>query len=359
MELERNKHGKLCILYVLAKAKSRRTGKWVFRGISASPAPILQQRQLRKGARAFTCMLRMLQTEITHNFQYTDIQAVSGWLHFVARKGARAITEVDCKKQFDNIHPKDVTRAFGKATKWLTKKKRWRQQQQHWSIHRDTPKLDRAGVATSEKFWVLTHSHLTAMLNFQLLHNNVLQAVGRLWSRKVSIPMGGPFSAQSADLHTLWGVKKNGKRMKDWGNMSLSEDGYIFWTRGTMWFSLAQFRDNVLLATNLPPGTRTTLVQEVCDLLSDIWKLEVLCDCVDGGAPSCDGDCLSQSRRALGVHMTLGGGHCCAITHPSALTDTWELRYGAPLISPTHAPREYLPCILISSLTGTLPWQQT
>ena len=72
------------------------------------------------------------------------------------------------------------------------------------------------------------------MLNFELLHNNVPQAVGKLWSKKVSIPMGGPFSAQSADLHTLWGVKKNGKRMKDWGNMSLSEDGYVFWTRGTM-----------------------------------------------------------------------------------------------------------------------------
>ena len=57
--------------------------------------------------------------------------------------------------------------------------------------------------------------------------------------------------------------------------------------------------------------------------------------------------------------MTLGGGHCCAITHPSALTYTWELRYGVPLISPTRAPREYLPCILISSATGTLPWQQT
>ena len=359
MQLERNKHGKLCVLYVLAKAKSRRTGKWVFRGISASPAPVLQQRQLRKGARAFTCMLRMWQAEIRHNFQHTDTQSVSGWLHFVAQKGARAITEVDCKKQFDNIHPRDVTRAFEKATKWLTKKRRWRQQQLHWWIHRDTPKLDRSGVATSEKFWVLTHNHLSAMLNFELLHNNVLQAVGQLWSRKVSIPMGGPFSAQSADLHTLWGVKKNGKRMKDWGNMNLSEDGYIFWTRGTMWFSLAQFRDNVLLATNLSPGTRTTLVQEVCDLLASIWNLEVLCDCVDGGAQSCEGDCLSQSRRALGVHMTVGGGHCCAVTHPSALTDTWGLRYGAPLISPTRARREYLPCILISSLTGTLPWQQT
>ena len=44
MELERNKQGKLCVLYVLAKAKSRRTQKWVFRGISASPAPIVQRR---------------------------------------------------------------------------------------------------------------------------------------------------------------------------------------------------------------------------------------------------------------------------------------------------------------------------
>ena len=53
-----------------------------------------------------------------------------------------------------------------------------------------------------------------------------------------------------------------------------------------------------------------------------------------------------------------GGGQSCTVAHPSALTDTWDLRYGAPLISPTRAAREYLPCILISSLTGTLPWQE-
>ena len=102
-------------------------------------------------------MLRMLQTEIVHNFRYTYIPSVSGWLHFT-RKGARAIMEVDCKKQFDNIHPKDVTRAFGKATKWLTKKRRWRQHQLHWSICRDTPKLDRACMATNDKFWIVPHN---------------------------------------------------------------------------------------------------------------------------------------------------------------------------------------------------------
>ena len=41
MNLQRNPKGRLCILYVLAKAKSLRTGTWVFRGISASPAPVL------------------------------------------------------------------------------------------------------------------------------------------------------------------------------------------------------------------------------------------------------------------------------------------------------------------------------
>ena len=213
-------------------------------------------------------------------------------------------------------------------------------------------------MATTDKFGVLQHGRLAKMLKFELLHNNVLQAVGKLWSRKISIPMGGPFSAQSANLDTLGGVKKNGKRLRDWGALNLSEDGYVYWTRGTIWFSLAQFRDNVLLATNIPPSTRTTLVREVCDVLSKIWKLEVLRDCVDAGV-TCVRNCLQQSRRALGVHMTVGGGQSCTVTHPSALTDTWDLRYGAPLINRTRALREYLPCILISSFTGTLPWQET
>ena len=84
-----------------------------------------------------------------------------------------------------------------------------------------------------------------------------------------------------------------------------------------MWFSLAQFRDNVLLATNIPPGRHTTLIKEVCDLLSEMWKLEVLCDCVDSGAATCVGDCLKQSCRALGVHMTVGGGQSCSCARPS------------------------------------------
>ena len=122
------------------------------------------------------------------------------------------------------------------------------------------------------------------------------------------------------------------KRLKMHDLQKLVLQNWKFWRHQCM--------DNVLLATIIPPGTRTTLVQEICDPLSEFWKLEVLCDYA--GAGSCEGNCLKQSRRALGVHMTVGGGQCCAITHPSALTDAWDLRYGAPLISPARAPREYL-----------------
>ena len=60
MSLQRNPKGRLCIVYVLAKAKSLLTRKWVFRGISASPAPVLNNQQLRLASGPFTGMLPML-----------------------------------------------------------------------------------------------------------------------------------------------------------------------------------------------------------------------------------------------------------------------------------------------------------
>ena len=59
MHLQRNQQGHLCVLYLLSKAKSLATGKWVWRGISASPSPVLDKQQLRLGARALTTHLRL------------------------------------------------------------------------------------------------------------------------------------------------------------------------------------------------------------------------------------------------------------------------------------------------------------
>ena len=35
------------------------------------------------------------------------------------------------------------------------------------------------------------------------------------------------------------------------------------------------------------------MVQEVAETLSEIWDLEVLCDCTDAGQPVCTGACLA------------------------------------------------------------------
>ena len=112
--------------------------------------------------------------------------------------------------------------------------------------------------------------------------------------------MGGAFSAQSADLHTLWGVKTQRKKMRELGSLTISDEGFSVWVRGQHWFSVAQFRDNVPIASSLSPGTHTTLVQDIFSLLSHIWQLEVLCDCISEETPTCSRACLSSKIRALG-----------------------------------------------------------
>ena len=52
--LRRNQQGRLCVPYLLSKAKSLATGQWVWRGICASPSPVLDKQQWRLGARALT-----------------------------------------------------------------------------------------------------------------------------------------------------------------------------------------------------------------------------------------------------------------------------------------------------------------
>ena len=106
------------------------------------------------------------------------------------------------------------------------------------------------------------------------------------------------------DLRTLWKVKKVEKQLCDWGVLGVSNEGYLL-AAGRIWFSLCQFRDNILFASNLPPAARPQVVQMVTDMHSDIWDVGVLCPCVVAGDLICKGACLSE---ALGICMTVGGG---------------------------------------------------
>ena len=78
-------------------------------------------------------------------------------------------------------------------------------------------------------------------------------------------------------------------------------------------------RDNILLASNLSPGSETSVVWKVCPTLSAIWNLEVLCDYLDSGQAVCTGQCLSNTVRALGNSMIVGAGAGSGSADPAAL----------------------------------------
>ena len=139
-----------------------------------------------------------------------------------------------------------------------------------WSINRDSPKLDRAGKAAGHWFWHVPPSRLSQMLHFEMHENNFLFAGGSLRQCLGSIPTGGPFSAQRADLHALWGVKTQGKKMCHLGNLTICDEGLLVWVRGRDRFSLAQFGDKVLIASSLSPSTHTAVVHDISSLLSQI-----------------------------------------------------------------------------------------
>ena len=44
---------------------------------------------------------------------------------------------------------------------------------------------------------------------------------------------------------------------------------------GKVWFSLCQFRDNILCASSMRPGQTTNVIQMISDTLSKILDLEV------------------------------------------------------------------------------------
>ena len=146
-----------------------------------------------------------------------------------------------------------------------------------------------------------------------------------------------------------------GPNISEWGALNVSEAAYVYWQRGALWSSLCQFRDNLLLASNLRPGMQTPIVKMIAKSLSNVWDSEVLCPYTDGGDDCCEGNCLTRTAQALGISMTIGSGVGRNSSHPSALKQDWSLRFGKPLINPSRAAPEYLGCIFTSRLTAAQP----
>ena len=244
----------------------RGTALWT--PIVAVIEPQIQRFYLRTATRAFAVFLRLLTEEICVSFLVLKITDLQPWIHGLSDWECQVIGEADCSGQFNRVHPLSVMADFSAAAKWLAKKRRWKAQEMVWSIHRDNKQLDRARVGTTSRFVHLPHEAVENLVYFSLLTDTYSQASGMLWSKTGAIPMGGPFSAQSADLRSIWGSKQRNDLMRRLGNLSFSPRGHPLWTtpRGNV-LSLAQFRDNVLVGAKGPTALHE--LQHVCHTLTE------------------------------------------------------------------------------------------
>ena len=243
------------------------------------------------------------------------------------------IAEADCKDQFNRILPSDVLNHFQQATEYLRGKRRWRATQMFWSVHKYDKCLDRCGKANAYNFDVLSHTELTDLIRFCLQDDSFCQGAGTCWSRSFALPMGGPFSAQAADLHSPWCFHMQKQRFHALGELHCTDSGYPIWVNGRgRVIALAQFRDNILVAAK-GPGTSWAMT-DVCKLLQHVWSLRVLCPCISDCVHECQLCCMTRNLYALGIGMERHHGWGTMYVHPSALTGSWQPKQGAPLQSP-------------------------
>ena len=354
---EMNEAGQLAILYLIGKAKSLTKGTWLWRGITALPHPFLPKRNLKVAARAKTTFLRCLSDELPCPFLAHSINDVSSWFHDLDSLGCRYISEVDCKDQFNNIKPEDVISHLTSACEWLVKKKRWRMSEVVWSVHKESKKLDRAGRGNSAKFWYITQGSLEDTVTWEMKYNNFILSAGNLWCRHGCIPMGGSFSAQAADLHSLWSVYIHKGLFRRLGTLRVTDSGFPYWENSHGRVSMQQFRDNILVASSYPGSPQVQLIQTICNILRQCWGLRVLCVCATEHSDACLFRCHHHSTQALGYCLVRGlDGQGSCYTHPSALDSSWFLKLGPPLLSPALAHPSYLPCLLTGVLSNSKRW---
>ena len=202
-----------------------------------------------------------------------------------------------------------------------------------WSVHKYDKCLDRCGKASAFNFDILSHAELTELVRFCLQDDSFCQGAGSCWSRSFALPMGGPFSAQAADLHSLWGFHVHKQRFYALGKLRTTDSGYPIWVnnRGRI-IALAQFRDNVIVASKGLGASWAML--DVCKLLQHAWSLRVLCPCISEHVHDCQLTCMNGDLYTLGIATERRCGWGTVYVHPSAVNTSWQLKQGAPLQSP-------------------------
>ena len=163
----------------------------------------------------------------------------------------------------------------------------------------------------------MLHDKVTSSLDFELLHNCVLQVVGKLWSRVSSIPMGGPFSTQSVDLHPLWGIKRAGAKLRNWGPCKCLKTGMFTGPEGPC-------------GSAWPNSGTTSRLQPTCPKVSQLHcsrRYVTLC-------LRC-GTWKSCAHVWMGGVTVVGEAVCYRQSEPWGSTLLWDVGSGAGLACDT------------------------
>ena len=240
-----NNNATIPLLYILAKAQSLAKEMIVWRPIAAVVQPFILRPWLRLAARASGLFLRTLLSELPASFLHLRITDLAQWVTALASWNCQVINEADCTGQFDKVASTSIIDSLKKAAAWLRKTKQWRARETIWSIHKDNSAHYRAGIGQHACFEYITQEQLEAPVDFSLTQDIYAQAAEQLWCRSASIPMGGPFSAQGADLHSVWQTKKKCHFLRTLGTLRFSYTLHLLWDTPRV----AQFRD----ASSWPP----------------------------------------------------------------------------------------------------------
>ena len=148
--------------------------------------PFILRHWLRLAARAFTLFLKTLVSELPACFLHLRITDLAEWVSALPSWKCQVIGEADCTQQFDKVPPTSIVDSLKEAGTWLRKKKQWRAHETVWSIHKDNPAHDRAGMGQHTRFEYITQQQLEALVEFSLTKDIYAQAAGQLWCRSAS-----------------------------------------------------------------------------------------------------------------------------------------------------------------------------
>ena len=254
----------------------------------------------------FTCFLNNLVREIPMSILRLSVTEMASRFHRCAENGFTAIAELECKDQFNNIEPGTIEEHLKADSEWLIARKWCRGKEVIWSVHHAHTKMDRAGKAFGGSFHCVIHDELVKIVSHELTNNNGCYSTGSLWARTNCIPMGGPFSAQGADLHLVWAAYTGRGKFTSLGKLEVTTKGWPVWHGRWGHTSMCQFRDNILLATDALARNRAGVVQTMREVLKSSWHLDVDCECISKKVHRCTSSCCNSVTKTVGVVMVLG-----------------------------------------------------